>query len=504
MATPVFVLPRRSVADNPSPRLARLARAGWVGLATVVAVVAAVLSAPSVALADSAPADAATPVTVSADSLPTTQINGVVWAQLIVGDTVYVGGEFTRSRPAGSARGVNEVVRNNLLAYNLTTGKLITSFNPNVNGAVRALVASADGTRVYAGGGFTKVGSETRFRLAAFDTGTGALVSSWKPVVNAQVKALGIFGNTVYAGGTFTVASGQSRTMTASFATSNGALGTWTGQPDGGAVNAQYAWAWGDGTTERAATATATHTYPGAGMYEVVLTVTDTAGATASDTQTIVATDPPAPPITAFAGDAFGRTITRGLGSADIAGPWTTTGSTANYSVGDGVGKLQAAAGQTVNAYLPGATSVDTDLTVSMGTQQAVTGGGTYLSAIGHRVEGNDYRARAKLLASGAVQVQLMRGATSLKYLTVPGLSYAAGDQLKLRLQVTGTSPTTLKAMVWKLGDAVPEAWQVSATDSTAALQQAGSIGLAFYVSASATLSPMTATFDDLIAEPSH
>lgn len=240
MAAPLFISSRRLVAPSPSgtPRLAKLARAGWIALATAVAVIAGALSAPSVALADSAPVDASTPVTVAADSLPTTQINGVVWTQLIVGNTVLVGGEFTRARPAGSARGTNEVVRNNLLAYDLTTGQLISSFNPNVNGPVRALVASPDGTRVYAGGSFTKVGSEARYRLAAFDTGTGALVSTWKPAVNATVKALGIFGNTVYAGGVFSTAGGQSRTMTASFAASNGALGTWTGTPAGGGVNA--------------------------------------------------------------------------------------------------------------------------------------------------------------------------------------------------------------------------------------------------------------------------
>jgi len=271
--------------------------------------------------------------------------------------------------------------------------------------------------------------------------------------------------------------------------------------PDGTITT--YAWAWGDGDTESASTATATHRYAAAGTYEVVLTVTDTAGATASDTQNVVVTDPPAPTET-FAGDAFSRTVANGLGSADIGGLWTTTGSASNYSVADGVGKLQAAAGTSANAYLTGPVSVDTDLTVTLGLEQAVTDGGVYISVIGRQVGGNDYRARAKVLDSGSVQVQLKRGNSGLKYYTVPGLRYAVGDQLKLRLQVTGTSPTTINAMVWKLGDAVPEAWQVSATDSTAALQQAGSIGLSFYVSGLATASPMTATFDDLIAEPSH
>ncbi len=65
------------------------------------------------------------PATVASDSLPAPQINGVVWDQEIVGNTVYVGGNFTTARPAGAAPGVSEVTRAGLLAYNLTTGALL-------------------------------------------------------------------------------------------------------------------------------------------------------------------------------------------------------------------------------------------------------------------------------------------------------------------------------------------------------------------------------------------
>ncbi|TFD56802.1 PKD domain-containing protein [Cryobacterium suzukii] len=219
------------------PRAARSLKTGWVSLVTIVTVLAGVLTVPLTAQADTSPVDAATPLTVAADSLPTTQINGVVWSQVIVGNTVYAGGEFTRARPAGSAAGVNEVVRNNLLAYNLTTGVLVASFNPDLNGAVRSLVASADGTRVYAGGHFTTVGGVARYRLAAFDTASGALVSSWTPAVNASVKSLATYGDTVYVGGVFTTAGGVARNQIAAFAASNGALRNWSGEPVGGSVN---------------------------------------------------------------------------------------------------------------------------------------------------------------------------------------------------------------------------------------------------------------------------
>ena len=49
--------------------------------------------------------------TVTSVPLPTAQIDGVAWAQAIVGDTVCVGGEFTNARPAGAAAGVNTVAR---------------------------------------------------------------------------------------------------------------------------------------------------------------------------------------------------------------------------------------------------------------------------------------------------------------------------------------------------------------------------------------------------------
>jgi PKD repeat protein len=217
-----------------------VSRLRLLAIATVVAVMAAVLTSisPLAARADTAPPDPATPTTAAADSLPTVQINGVVWAQLIVGNTVYVGGEFTQARPAGSPAGTNQTPRNNLLAYNLTTGALISSFNPNVNAQVRALVASPDGSRVYAGGSFTSVGGVARYRVAAFSTATGALVTSWAPALNARVNALGVTGDTLYVGGIFSAAGTQARNGIAAFATANGGLRAWTGDPTGGSVNA--------------------------------------------------------------------------------------------------------------------------------------------------------------------------------------------------------------------------------------------------------------------------
>jgi hypothetical protein len=45
---------------------------------------------------------------VTADGLPTVQVDGVVWSQAIVGDTVYAGGSFANARPAGAVPGAND------------------------------------------------------------------------------------------------------------------------------------------------------------------------------------------------------------------------------------------------------------------------------------------------------------------------------------------------------------------------------------------------------------
>ena len=61
------------------------------------------------AAADTAPADPgnpATPATGSGDGFPTAQINGVAWAEVIIGTTVYVGGNSPRpARGCGAGTG---------------------------------------------------------------------------------------------------------------------------------------------------------------------------------------------------------------------------------------------------------------------------------------------------------------------------------------------------------------------------------------------------------------
>jgi large repetitive protein len=211
-------------------------RRRMTSLVSVVAITLAgiglgVLMAPA-ASADPSPVVPRADTVVTADALPTVQVDGVVWSQAVVGNTVYAGGSFANARPAGAAAGTNTTPRSNLLAYDITTGNLITSFAPVLNGQVLSVSASPDGSRVYIAGEFTTVNGVTKNKVAAFNTATGALITSFTVNIATRVKAVVATNSTVYVGGQFTAANGQLRNRLAAFNAANGALLGWNPNAD--------------------------------------------------------------------------------------------------------------------------------------------------------------------------------------------------------------------------------------------------------------------------------
>src|SRR5215204_3827417 len=138
--------------------------------------------------------------------------NGRIWSIVAAGDTVYLGGTFTQVTDTDG----KTYQRNNLAAIDANTGHLLQGWNPNAtrssgSSEVRAMALSSDGTRLFVGGTFTRVGGTSHSRLAAIDTTTGQ-ATSWNPgSVTGTVYALAASASRSYAGGDFTSVAGQPR-----------------------------------------------------------------------------------------------------------------------------------------------------------------------------------------------------------------------------------------------------------------------------------------------------
>jgi hypothetical protein len=232
----------------------------------------------------------------------------------------------------------------------------------------------------------------------------------------------------------------------------------------------------------------------------VTLTVTDDDGSTDTSSAEVSVTAP-----LFLARDSFDRTVSGGIGTAEVGGAWTPVGNTSRLSVSGGsAGFRHDAKGNQDEANLTSVSTTSADLTVTLWADNAATGGGLPVSISARRLDPlNRYDARVRFIEGDKVGVALtaQKGSTTTTFLasevTLPG-TYPAGTKLSVRLQTIGESPTTIRVKAWTWGVAEPASWLIERTDSHAALQVPGQIGLRTYLSASATLVPVTVRFDDL------
>jgi len=410
------------------------------------------------------------------------------------------GATASHSYTAGGTYNVTLTVTDNKGATNAVTHP-VTVIPPNVT-PTAAFTSSASGVALSVDGSSSTDSDGTiasyAWNFGDGGTGSGATATHTYGASGTYSVMLTVTDN---RGGTGVTTQPVTVTApnvapTASFTASASGLtasldGSASSDPDG--TIASYGWDFGDATTDTGGTAS--HSYAAAGTYQVTLTVTDNQGApgTVSKNVTVVAG------ATVYAADTFGRTTASSWGSAETGGGWTVTGGSSNFSVAPQSGNIKmAAAGAGPYAFLNGVSLADSDSVVDFTVDKAPTGGGTYVSLAARRIGTSDYRARAKLLATGAVQVSLTKVVngteTALTTQTVSGLTFAVGSTLRLRLQVSGSSSVALSGKVWAVGSTEPATWQVSATDASGPLTVGGS-GLVSYLSGSSTNAPVVASF---------
>jgi len=182
-----------------------------------VAVVAAIVTVGALGL----PAAGAAPVEFSPTPLNGWTTNGTVRAVLIVGETVYVGGDFTQVRGPG---GTPTLARARLAAFDVRTGAARTGFSADANGSVRTL--AADGTQLFVGGSFSTIKGVRRTRIAAVNLATGNVQTGFQANANGEVYQLRVSGTRLYVGGGFTNIRGVNRGRVAAVATTTGVVDT--------------------------------------------------------------------------------------------------------------------------------------------------------------------------------------------------------------------------------------------------------------------------------------
>ena len=170
------------------------------------------------------------------------------------------------------------------------------------------------------------------------------------------------------------------------------------------------------------------------------------------------------------------------------------SGAANRFSVSGGTGKQAlAVVGTTADSALASVSSLSTDLRVSLSWSRTAASGSLYASLIPRRLTGaNDYRCKAVAVSGGSIRLDLVRRVngieTTLSTAAVPGVTQAPNQSYDVACRaVPNGGGSQISGKLWRTGTAEPSAWQVTAMDSTPALQAPGGIGLSSYLSSSAT-----------------
>ncbi len=130
-------------------------------------------------------------------------LDGTVYSITKVGNTIVVGGKFTQVQNYNTSA---VLTRNNVFAFDATTGKISTTFAPEPTNTVYKVQEAADGKSVYVAGRFTSAGGVSRpSRLIKVDVATGAVDPTFAPpTISGDIRDLEVVGNRLWVAGKFT------------------------------------------------------------------------------------------------------------------------------------------------------------------------------------------------------------------------------------------------------------------------------------------------------------
>jgi hypothetical protein len=203
-----------------TPDAHRVWRVGGGG-ALALTVAAGVLAMPATNAFAVSVQQATVVSAVPADNTPDV-LDGQVDTILQVGSTMIIGGTFTQVQ---NPKGGTIYTRDNIAAFDVTTGDVITTFVPTVDGEVMVLLPGPDASTFVAGGSFKNVDGTAWAGLARLKVADGSRDTTFAAhLVFGRVFDAVSRGGHLYVGGQFSKVTGGSRTNLASFNSTTGAL----------------------------------------------------------------------------------------------------------------------------------------------------------------------------------------------------------------------------------------------------------------------------------------
>lgn len=196
--------------------------------------------------------------------------------------------------------------------------------------------------------------------------------------------------------------------------------------------------------------------------------------------------------------DSFNRTLASGWGAADVGGTWSPTGG-ANRVNGSS-GNLDIKSGQGFSNSLTGFNARTTNLQIAFSLGALPVSGDVYTYITPRQIGTSEYRIKVKVSPDGAVRfdaVRVINGVETTLQSAAGGFQAKAGATMNVKVSLSGLDKTAMDAVIWPSGSPVPGN-QISIADSTAGLQNSGTVALGGYVSSSATNAPLTIRYDNL------
>jgi len=230
-------------------------------------------------------------------------------------------------------------------------------------------------------------------------------------------------------------------------------------------------------------------------------------GAQIGTTSSTSFTDAAAPkPVQTVAQDAFDRS-THGWGSAPTGGAYGYNRPSANgFWTNGSAGAMQLTSNNGLQALLPGAKALSVDERTGFALSKRPVGDSVRVMVVGRAAGTGDnadaYRAIVQVKPTGGIVYGIRKQISTVNTTLTPFVSapfmFASGTRYMIRVQFTGTSPTTMRMKVWPASAPEPTAWAYTASDGAPALQRPGLVGVRSAANLRVSNLPLTALVDSL------